>query len=233
MLFAHEGHAPLPTRGAQVDIEKGYLVLTADARAAIDLETAEVELRQIEERILAYATVVAPWRNHAYATSRLTGRIVGVSVVPGQSVKAGEIIAEVESVELDALQLDLLAARNEIALSEKLVAELTRSVDAGAVAGQTVLDAERGWPRIATPWSWPEASGTVSACPPLASMDSSRRQAACRADSAGCSPRLRHRRPCRTDGREGDRTERAPGRNHRPLDGVGPDRGAREGPSSY
>ena len=142
ILFAHEGHAPLPTRGAQVDVEKGYLVLTADARAAIDVDTAEVELRPIEERILAYATIVAPWRNHAFATSRLTGRIVGVSVVPGQSVKAGDVIAEIESVELDALQLELLAARNEIALSEKLVAELTRSADAGAVAGQTVLDAQ-------------------------------------------------------------------------------------------
>mgnify|MGYP000909101824 CR=1 FL=1 len=28
-LFAHEGHAPLPTKGAQVDVEKGRVVLAA------------------------------------------------------------------------------------------------------------------------------------------------------------------------------------------------------------
>jgi RND family efflux transporter MFP subunit len=142
VLLAHEGHAPLPTRGAQVDAERGKLLLTADARGAIDVETAAVELRAMEERISAYASIVAPWSNHGFASSRLTGRIVRVSVGPGQTVKAGDVIAEIESIDLDTLQLDLLAAQNEIALSEKLVAELTRSAKAGAVAGQTVLDAE-------------------------------------------------------------------------------------------
>ena len=141
-VFAHEGHAPLPTRGAQADAEKGTLLLTADARAGVDVDTAVVELGSVEEKVPAYATVVAPWRNHAFATAKVPGRIVRVSVTPGQVVKAGDTIAEVESLEIDTLQLDVLAARNDIALSEKLVAELTRSADAGAVAGQLVLDAE-------------------------------------------------------------------------------------------
>lgn len=141
-LLAHEGHAPLPTRGAQVDAGAGTLLLTADARAGIDVETAAVELGTVEERVLAYASVVAPWRNHAFATAKVPGRVVRVAVTPGQVVKAGDTIAEVESMEIDTLQLDVLAARNDIALSEKLVAELTKSADAGAVAGQLVLDAE-------------------------------------------------------------------------------------------
>ncbi len=141
-LLAHEGHAPLPTRGAQVDAVAGTLLLTADARAGIDVETAAVELGSVEERVLAYASVVAPWRNHAFATAKVPGRIVRVSVTPGQVVKAGDTIAEVESMELDTLQLDVLAARNDIALSEKLVAALTKSADQGTVSGQAVIDAE-------------------------------------------------------------------------------------------
>ena len=141
ILLAHEGHAPLPARCAQIDAQKGQLFLTADARAAIDVETAAVEVRPIEERVLAYASIVAPWRSRAFAATRLPGRIVRVSVVPGQAVRAGDVIAEIQSGELDSLQLDLLSARNEIALSDKLVAELTRSAEAGAVPGQLVLDA--------------------------------------------------------------------------------------------
>lgn len=142
VLYAHEGHAPLPTKGAQADPETGHLLLTADARSAVDVDTAPVETMVVEDRILADATVAAPWRNHAYATARLPGRITRVAVSPGQVVKAGDVLAEVESLDLDALQLDLLAAQNDIALSEKLVASLRKSADQGVVSGQAVIDAE-------------------------------------------------------------------------------------------
>ncbi len=142
VLYAHEGHAPLPTKGAQADPETGHLLLTADARSAVDVDTAPVETMVVEDRVLADATVAAPWRNHAYATARLPGRVARVAVSPGQVVKAGDVLAEVESLELDALQLDLLAAQNDIALSEKLVASLRKSADQGVVSGQAVIDAE-------------------------------------------------------------------------------------------
>jgi RND family efflux transporter MFP subunit len=142
VLYAHEGHAPLPTKGAQADPETGYLLLTADARSAVDVDTAPVESRVVEDRVLAYASVAAPWPNHAYATAQLPGRVARVAVAPGQVVRAGDVLAEVESLELDALQLDLLAARNDIALSEKLVDSLRKTADRGIVPGQAVIDAE-------------------------------------------------------------------------------------------
>jgi RND family efflux transporter MFP subunit len=118
------------------------LLLTADARTAVDVDTAAVESRVIENRVLAYASIVAPWRNHAFATARLPGRLTRVFVTPGQTVNAGDVLAEVESLELDTLQLELLAAQNDIALSEKLVASLKKSTDQGTVPGQAVIDAE-------------------------------------------------------------------------------------------
>jgi RND family efflux transporter MFP subunit len=142
VVLAHEGHAPLPTKGAQVDPEKGYLLLTADARSAVDVDTALVEPHLVEEKVLAYAVVSAPWRNHGFVTAQLPGRVSRVAVTPGQVVKAGEILAEVESLDLDTLQLELLAAQNDIALSEKLVTELRKSADKGVVSGQAVIDAE-------------------------------------------------------------------------------------------
>ena len=141
-LFAHEGHAPLPTRGVQVDAARGHLLLTADARDGLGVTTAEVEARAVEGRVLAYATVVVPWTRHGFATSRLPGRVAKVHVVPGQLVRAGDIVAEVLSLDLETLQLDVLTAGTEIALAEKLVGGLKATAEAGAGSGQAVSDAE-------------------------------------------------------------------------------------------
>ncbi len=140
--LAHEGHAPLPTKGVQVDLARGQLLLTADAREGLGVATAEVELRPAEERVLAYAAVTVPWQNHGFATSRLPGRVARVRVVPGQVVRAGDIVAEVQSLDLETLQLDILTARTEVALGEKVAGQLRATAEAGAASGQSVTDAE-------------------------------------------------------------------------------------------
>ena len=142
VLLAHEGHAPLPTKGVQVDVARGHLLLTPAARDSLAVSTAEVEVRPVEGTLLAYAAVELPWKQHGFATTRLPGRVVKVHVAPGQTVRAGEVVAEVQSLDLDTLQLDALTARTEVALGEKVVTELRASVESGAVAGQSLVDAE-------------------------------------------------------------------------------------------
>lgn len=141
-VLAHEGHAPLPTRGAQVDAAAGRVTLSRDAREALDVQTAEAESRPVPESLLAYAALTAPWQNHAFASSRVAGRVVRLHARPGESVAAGQVLAEVESIELEDLQLELLNARNDTRLAEKVLADLVPSVKAGAVSGQSVADAE-------------------------------------------------------------------------------------------
>ena len=123
-LWAHAGHAPLPTRGAQVDVAKGLITLSREARDVLNVKTAEVEPRAVEEKVLAYATLVTPWQKHAYATTRIPGRIVKVLVKPGQTVSAGQPLAEVNSLDLENLQLELLNAQNDIQLSAKIIKQL-------------------------------------------------------------------------------------------------------------
>src|SRR5688500_16785657 len=106
--LAHEGHAPLPTRGATVDVANGHVVLTAESREALDVRTAEVARRPLEDTLLAYATLVAPWKKHAFVASRLAGRVVKLHARPGQVVEPGQLLAEVASLELEALRLELL-----------------------------------------------------------------------------------------------------------------------------
>lgn len=140
-VWAHAGHAPLPTKGAQVDLEKGQIVLSGNARDALDVQTAEVELRPMEEKVLAYATLVAPWQRHAFVTTRLPGRIEKLFVKPGDTVKAGKPLAEVQSLELENLQLELVNAQNDVVLSEKLLDSYEDGLRKGTVAEQKVVEA--------------------------------------------------------------------------------------------
>lgn len=140
---AHEGHQPLPTKGVVVDLAKGHITLSRSARDVIDVQTAEAERRENAERLRAYATVVAPWTKYVVVTSRLPGRVVALHVRPGDTVKAGQVVAEIDSLELHTLRLDYQKARNNIALSGKILEGLGPATDAGAIPGQRLIEAER------------------------------------------------------------------------------------------
>src|SRR5262245_61003733 len=118
-LWAHEGHAPLPTRGVTVDADRGQIFLSPETLEALQIQTAEVRRGPLDEHVLAPVTVAAPWQRHAFATSRLGGKVIRVHVKPGQPVAAGQPLADVESLELEDLQLELLDAHNKAGLAAK------------------------------------------------------------------------------------------------------------------
>src|SRR5262245_24075616 len=123
-LWAHEGHAPLPSKGAQVDVAKGSIVLSQESRTALDVQTAEVEDRSLPKFVPAYATLVSPWKLHGFASARLPGRIEDLRVQAGQQVEAGQVLAEVRSLDLENLELELLNARNNVRLAEGVLKAL-------------------------------------------------------------------------------------------------------------
>ena len=138
---AHEGHAPLPSKGVLVDAEQGLIVLSAEAREALAVKTAEVELLPVDESVLAYATLQTPWIQHAYATTRIAGRISKLHVEPGQRVEAGDVLAEVRSLELENLQLELLNAQSDVELSARTLERVEPLARTQAVAGRQLLEA--------------------------------------------------------------------------------------------
>lgn len=141
ILRAHEGHAPLPTRGATFDAKSGTLTLSREARDALDVQTAEVSRRTFGDSFHAYATLTAPWKAHAFVSSLLPGKIVRLHVKPGQRVKAGQVLAEVDSLELQALQLELLAAKTESDLSAQLQKQMEATGSGGVIAGNRIREA--------------------------------------------------------------------------------------------
>lgn len=116
---AHEGHAPLPTKGVEVDVKNGRITLSPEATKALSVQTAALTERALEEKALAYATLVTPWQQQHFVSSPLSGRIAALHVTTGATVNAGDLLAEIASPELDALQLDLRTAANSLDLSRR------------------------------------------------------------------------------------------------------------------
>ncbi|HUY90542.1 MAG TPA: efflux RND transporter periplasmic adaptor subunit [Pirellulales bacterium] len=135
---AHEGHAALPAKGSQVDRAKGTIVLSPEAHGNLGVATAEATLREPVEKVLAYASLVVPWTQHAMASSRLGGRIAALNVKPGQEVKAGQVLAEIESLELESLQSEFVNAHNDARLSTKVL-EQAETLDAEQVIARRDL----------------------------------------------------------------------------------------------
>jgi len=138
--IAHEGHAALPTRGATVNLGKGTIVLSRESREALGVEAAEIATKPLPDSTPAYVTLVAPWTKHAFASNRLPGRVTALLASSGKHIRAGEPLAEIESLELENLQEELLRARTERRLAEQVLESLREA--ASAVRGQSIIDAE-------------------------------------------------------------------------------------------
>jgi RND family efflux transporter MFP subunit len=145
-LWAHEGHDSLPTKGAtplkDSDGNVTGVVLAPESLRALDVHTADVTAGGLDEHLSAPATVIAAWQGHAFVTSRLSGKVAALHVQPGQAVAHGQIVAEVESLELADLQRELSDARNEAELSGKTMKDLEAAAKKGAVPEPDALEAK-------------------------------------------------------------------------------------------
>ena len=76
------------------------------------------------------------------AYSTVTGRIARVLVEHGEAVKAGQVLAEVESLELRNVQLDLLRAELQLKLSNKLLDQYRRLSTTGGIVEKDLWETQ-------------------------------------------------------------------------------------------
>src|SRR5262249_32129559 len=79
---------------------------------------------------------------HAYVTTRLPGKIAKLHAQPGDTVSAGQTLAEVQSLDLEDLQNELLTAENSRKLSEKIVDSLEQLARQGATSESALREAQ-------------------------------------------------------------------------------------------
>lgn len=117
---AHEGHDEKGhDEKGHDESEEGVVHLTAEQVATIKLATEPVTTRAASSEILATAEIVPPDDGVARIGSKLGGRITRLPVSVGATVKAGQLIAVVDSSELGAAKADYLMAAAQARLTRE------------------------------------------------------------------------------------------------------------------
>lgn len=117
---AHDGHSHGSHSHAESHIhgEETVLKLSDKAKANIGLKTAKADLRPIESIVKVTGTIKAHPEKQAIVTPRISGIVRKIHSSLGDMVKAGDVLLELESPDLQAVQVELIDAANQRALLE-------------------------------------------------------------------------------------------------------------------
>lgn len=124
----------------------GAFSLSADEKSSIGLKTVNADYRRIDSVIRAAGTVRAHPNREAQVSSRVAGKVTALFVQVGDAVKAGQKIAEIQSLEIQKLQLELIQAENKLNLHQAELERIQRLVEA-KIAAQKELIAARNQQR--------------------------------------------------------------------------------------
>ncbi|HVX15043.1 MAG TPA: efflux RND transporter periplasmic adaptor subunit [Pirellulales bacterium] len=137
--WAHDEHEALPSKGASV--YKNLVLVTPQAEKAIGLEKAKVALDVWREEIVVNATVDVPCTRHAYGASLVPGKIAELLVGPGDDVKRGQVLARVQSPDLETLESQLLQVSAQHDLAARTLDQRESLAQGGALPQRDLLTA--------------------------------------------------------------------------------------------
>lgn len=97
--FPHEGHNKAPGEDGNA-ATTGPIAITAEARKNLALVVEEAQLRTLDKTVLVFGQIEIIPNHSAAVSSRIAGRVIDVKVSDGESVKKGQVVVEVESLQL-------------------------------------------------------------------------------------------------------------------------------------
>ena len=93
---------------AHAHAAENAVTLTDKAKANIGLKTAEADLRAIEKVVQVTGNIIAHPGKQAIVTPRIGGIVKRIHFNLGDSVKEGDVLLELESVDLQLVEIDLI-----------------------------------------------------------------------------------------------------------------------------
>lgn len=123
---AHDTAAHGHTYGEHGDhghSQENTVTLTEKAKTNIGLKTAEADVRTIEKGVQVSGNVIAHPGRRTVITPRIGGIVRRIHFSLGDSPKKGDVLLELESLDLQMAQIDLIEA---VAQQKSLVAKLER-----------------------------------------------------------------------------------------------------------
>ncbi len=103
--------------------QENTVTLTDKAKINIGLKTDEADLRAIEAVVSIHGNVITHPKREAIVTPRTGGIVKRVHFNVGETVKKGDVLLELESLDLQMAQIELLEAASQ---QKSLVSKLTR-----------------------------------------------------------------------------------------------------------
>lgn len=135
-----------PGRPADVDEheepEAGVVELTTEAAARIVIRTAPATERVLAAKLETTGQVDFDQTRLAHVSPRISGRVHRVVAVLGQSVRAGQRLAEIDSIELGQTKATYLQARAKEELASKSFDRAQSLLTDRIASEQEVLEAE-------------------------------------------------------------------------------------------
>ena len=111
----------------------------------ITAETGTVEKRDLVEALLVRGSVTAPPNEDVKLAAQVAGRVVAMRVAEGDSVRAGEVVAQIEAAPLEDQQRQAKAALSQaqagLENARFNLARTERLFERGIAAGKEVEDA--------------------------------------------------------------------------------------------
>ena len=107
----------------QTQSQENTVTLTDKAKVNIGLKTDEADIRAIETVVSVHGTVIAHPRRQAIVTPRTGGIVKRIHFSVGETVKKGDLLLELESLDLQMAQIELIEAASQ---QKSLVSRLER-----------------------------------------------------------------------------------------------------------
>ena len=123
---AHIHNEQAHTHGEQtghVHNQENTVTLTDKARVNIGLKTDEADIRAIETVVSVHGNVMAHPERQAIVTPRTGGIVKRIHFSVGETPKKGDVLLELESLDLQMAQIELLEAASQ---QKSLVSKLAR-----------------------------------------------------------------------------------------------------------
>ena len=98
--------------------EEGHLEITAEALNTLNIKTEPVELRDTEVEITTTAVIEHDQTRMAHVGPRIPGRAIEVKAFIGDRVKKGQVLAELDSIELGEVKSDYLKASANLQVAQ-------------------------------------------------------------------------------------------------------------------
>jgi membrane fusion protein, heavy metal efflux system len=145
----HEGDESAPHHHDEAD--NALVPLTATERENIGLKTVAVTLQPLED-VRRFPGVIKPHPDQvAFVTSRTAGKVIAIHAKFGERVARGQDLIDVQSIEVEKLELELIQAENKSrAERSKLEVEISqaenklRLVQAEADRNRALVDKQVG-----------------------------------------------------------------------------------------